>query len=440
VFDLLGERYQAALSQLASDRSRHGRRAFPGERTLSQAGATFTDLGAAGTRSTSRSRVRSATRPGTGEFIGTPADADDAVVRRLVDAAALPDSARAEAAAAILEVAGADAVVISSAARMTAHHRPRGAPTRPGRSARESALAGTALAHAPDHRTARRRQGRPARGARRPPAPARPPWRTPAADGGRRGPTGIRAWPRRWSGRARGRRGRDRAPARAACPGFVCAGAAMGRAGRSDQASAGNQLTVLITARAAPARRLVARAIHSGSPRADAMYLPYNCTTTTRDLADSQLFGHRRGSLPGPLRSAGPDSIGGRRHALPREIGNLPVDVQPKLLRFLEQARSCRRRTRRSRSTCGVLAATNADSNSASPRAAFARPVLPPQRDPDPRAPLRERRDEILISPATFSRAIDELNKPGRRAQPGRPRPVRPVHVARQRTPASGTS
>src|SRR5438270_13059032 len=81
-----------------------------------------------------------------------------------------------------------------------------------------------------------------------------------------------------------------------------------------------------------------ARAIQAGSPGGGAMVPPYNCTSATRELADSQLFGHRRGSFtgavadqPGVLRTA----IGGTLFL--DEVGDLPLDVQPKLLRFLEQ-------------------------------------------------------------------------------------------------------
>src|SRR5207249_6807841 len=83
---------------------------------------------------------------------------------------------------------------------------------------------------------------------------------------------------------------------------------------------------------------LVARAIHAGSPRGKATYLPYNCTSATRELADSQLFGHRRGSFtgavadqPGVIRSATGGTI------FLDEVGDLPLDVQPKLLRFLQE-------------------------------------------------------------------------------------------------------
>ena len=49
----------------------------------------------------------------------------------------------------------------------------------------------------------------------------------------------------------------------------------------------GNDLTVLITGESGTGKELVARAIHLGSLRSRGMFLPYNCTTTTRDLADS---------------------------------------------------------------------------------------------------------------------------------------------------------
>ena len=93
------------------------------------------------------------------------------------------------------------------------------------------------------------------------------------------------------------------------------------------------------------------------------MFLPYNCTSATRELADSQLFGHRRGSFtgavadqPGVLRTA----VGGTLFL--DEVGDLPLDVQPKLLRFLEQGEVLPvGETRPQRVDVRVVAATNAD-------------------------------------------------------------------------------
>src|SRR5205085_194470 len=119
-------------------------------------------------------------------------------------------------------------------------------------------------------------------------------------------------------------------------PGFVCASAAMQRVTDQIQRLQGNDLTVLITGESGTGKDLVARAIHAGSPRHEAMFLPYNCTSATRELADSQLFGHRRGSFtgaladqPGVIRTA----VGGTLFL--DEVGDLPLDIQPKLLRFL---------------------------------------------------------------------------------------------------------
>src|SRR5205807_8823737 len=107
----------------------------------------------------------------------------------------------------------------------------------------------------------------------------------------------------------------------------------------------------------------VARAIHVGSQRHAGMFLPYSCTTTGRDLADSQLFGHRRGSFtgavsdqPGLIRAAAGGTL------FLDEIGDLPIDVQPKLLRFLElQEIMPIGDTRPQRVDVRALAATNAD-------------------------------------------------------------------------------
>ena len=102
-------------------------------------------------------------------------------------------------------------------------------------------------------------------------------------------------------------------------PGFLSASAAMTRVVEQIQRLQGNDLTVLITGESGTGKELVARAIQMGSHRSAATFLPYNCTTTGRDLADSQLFGHRRGQFHRRrIGSTRPDQDGGRGHTVPR--------------------------------------------------------------------------------------------------------------------------
>jgi DNA-binding NtrC family response regulator len=178
----------------------------------------------------------------------------------------------------------------------------------------------------------------------------------------------------------------------------------------------GNDLTVLVTGESGTGKELVARAIHVGSHRSAAMFLPYNCTTTGRELADSQLFGHRRGSFtgavsdqPGLVRSAAGGTL------FLDEIGDLPIDVQPKLLRFLElQEILPLGETRPQRVDVRVVAATNADLEQRVAEGKFREDLyyrLSVIRIHVP--PLRERREEIPHLSTFFLReASERLAKP----------------------------
>jgi DNA-binding NtrC family response regulator len=199
-------------------------------------------------------------------------------------------------------------------------------------------------------------------------------------------------------------------------PGFLCASAAMQRVVDQITRLQGNDLTVLVTGESGTGKELVARAIHVGSPRSSAMFLPYNCTTTTRELADSQLFGHRRGSFtgaiadqPGLVRSAAAGTL------FLDEIGDLPLDVQPKLLRFLEQGEIMPvGEVRPQRVDVRVIAATNADLEQRVSEGKFREDLyyrLSVIRIRVP--PLRERREEVPHLATFFLReACERLGKP----------------------------
>jgi DNA-binding NtrC family response regulator len=100
---------------------------------------------------------------------------------------------------------------------------------------------------------------------------------------------------------------------------------------------AATTVPILITGETGTGKEVVARLVHAYSQRARAPFLAFNCTSTPRDMLDSQLFGHRRGAFTGAVEHfPGIVRTADRGTLLLDEIGDMPLDVQPKLLRFLE--------------------------------------------------------------------------------------------------------
>ena len=105
---------------------------------------------------------------------------------------------------------------------------------------------------------------------------------------------------------------------------------------------ANTRASVLITGESGTGKEIVARAIHAHSSRASKPFLPFNCAAVPRELLESQLFGYRRGAFtgadrdnPGVIRSARDGTL------FLDEIGEMSLDLQPKLLRFLESGEIC---------------------------------------------------------------------------------------------------
>ena len=99
--------------------------------------------------------------------------------------------------------------------------------------------------------------------------------------------------------------------------------------------------SVLITGESGTGKELVARAIHFTSERANARFLPINCGAMPENLLESELFGYKRGAFTGAAQDKlGPAQGGRQGHDLFDEIGEMPLALQVKLLRALQE-REC---------------------------------------------------------------------------------------------------
>jgi DNA-binding NtrC family response regulator len=97
---------------------------------------------------------------------------------------------------------------------------------------------------------------------------------------------------------------------------------------------------VLVTGESGTGKELLARALHELGPNPGGPFVAVNCGALPRELAESELFGHERGAFTGAAgRRAGwfEEAAGGT--LVLDEIGELPLDLQPKLLRVLESGR-----------------------------------------------------------------------------------------------------
>ena len=172
---------------------------------------------------------------------------------------------------------------------------------------------------------------------------------------------------------------------------------------------------VLVSGETGTGKEVIAQAIHDASPRRRNQFVAINCAAVPATLIESELFGHERGAFTGALTPrVGRFQLADRGTLFLDEIGDLPLELQPKLLRALQEQRFERLGGNQTvQVNVRVIAATNQDLWGMVQERRFRAdlyyrlnvfPITLP--------PLRERRDDIPLLAAHFVRKFAE--RPGK--------------------------
>jgi DNA-binding NtrC family response regulator len=177
---------------------------------------------------------------------------------------------------------------------------------------------------------------------------------------------------------------------------------------------AASRANVLIISESGTGKELVANALHENSPRRDETFLPINCAAIPSEILESELFGHERGSFTGATaRKRGKFELADRGTVFLDEIGELPLEMQAKLLRVLEQQEFMRvGGTETIRVDIRVIAATNSDLEASVEAGRFRNDLYYRLKVVTLRIPpLRERREDIPLLLKHFLRIYGVENR-----------------------------
>jgi two-component system nitrogen regulation response regulator GlnG len=171
------------------------------------------------------------------------------------------------------------------------------------------------------------------------------------------------------------------------------------------------EMTVLLMGESGTGKELVARAIHSNSARSRGPFITVNMAAIPKDLIESELYGHEKGSFTGAVdRRPGKFELASGGTLFLDEIGEMPLELQAKLLRVLQEREVDRvGGTRPLPVDVRIVAATNADLGAAVEEGRFRRDLyyrlaVVPIRLP----PLREREGDVVLLAQHFASKYGE--------------------------------
>jgi PAS domain S-box-containing protein len=198
--------------------------------------------------------------------------------------------------------------------------------------------------------------------------------------------------------------------------GIIGASVAVQKTLRQIELVAPTDASVLITGESGTGKELIARAIHEASKRSHRPLIRVNCAAVPRELFESEFFGHARGSFAGALRDRlGRFELADGGTLFLDEIGEIPLELQGKLVRVLQEGQFERIGEMRTRKVnVRVIAATNRDLNLEVRQKRFREDLFFRLNVfPIESVPLRERKDDVPLLTAHFLRLASRKLKVG---------------------------